>query len=154
RSELSGLGIPDSAVVVSVERPPHALAGYWTETPTTAPPFVTLLNSRVDPVRGGLGVSMSSTDSTVHRGPCTLSVVAVPQVFAPNAIPDYSGPQYAITVSHCTPTIGLNDGSIMGQPTTSFLDRIGQEVVDPPLFTNAVQPRCPVNRQCRWSDAA
>jgi hypothetical protein len=154
RADLNALGIPDSAVVLSIEKPRIELASLPVPTTTAgAPAFVQLLDSRVDPVRGGLGVSMSGTAAPA-RGPCTLTVVAVPQVLAPNAVPDYSGVRYGITTAHCTPVFGVNDGSVMGQPTTSVLDRIGQEVVDPPLFGNAFTPACPPNRRCRYSDAA
>jgi len=154
-SNLKVLGIPDSAVVVSVEKPSIALSGDAVRRASEPKaPFVTRLVDHVDVVRGGVGVSMSGTDGQSSHGPCTLTVVAAAQVFASNTLPDYGGMKYGITVSHCTPTFGVNDGSTMGNSSTSSVDRIGHEVADPPLFDHNVQPRCPVSRRCRWSDAS
>ncbi len=60
--------------------------------------------------------------------------------------------EYFVTNSHCTTVFGQVTGMSMGQAVST--DIIGTESVDPPLFTNSSDPRCPAGRQCRYSDAA
>ncbi len=60
--------------------------------------------------------------------------------------------EHFVTNAHCTTSFGQVFNMSMGQQVSS--DIIGTESVDPPLFTNSSDPRCPVGRQCRYSDAA
>lgn len=60
---------------------------------------------------------------------------------------------YFITAAHCTGTIGFVGGGAWGQPNTTS-GSIGYEVADPPTFTNAQDPQCPVGENCRYSDVA
>lgn len=58
---------------------------------------------------------------------------------------------YFITNSHCEDNFGRVSGAAAGQPTLSYV--IADEFIDPPLFTRAVDSRCPSGRMCRYSDA-
>lgn len=67
-------------------------------------------------------------------------------------MPGVAGTGFFLTNSHCTSGFGTVDGEQAGQP--DLYSPIGYEFVDPPLFTNAQDSSCPINRQCRYTDAA
>lgn len=54
-----------------------------------------------------------------------------------------------VTNSHCTTNLFAYDGVMVPQPR--FGSRIGEEVLDPVLFSGG---SCPSGYYCRWSDAA
>jgi hypothetical protein len=124
---IAKLGIPSEAVTVRIVPPTVISAG---------------LRDAVRPTSAGLQIQTNLTT-------CTLGYNA--------HIPDPVGGVDTsfgvfITNSHCIPPFGVVDGTVVGQPTIS--QPVGYEIVDPPLFNSSVDPRCPVGRLCRYSDAA
>lgn len=131
--ELESLGIPKQAVVFEVQEYliPENYSNYYR------------------PVFGGLKVTIS--DPSVPARVCSLGYVALEHWLSTGV--NTSGPRYVITSSHCTPFMGYNDYSTIGQPTLS--SPIGTEFSDPPYFSSAQFPDCPTSsNECRFSDAA
>jgi hypothetical protein len=116
---LSGIGVPLDAVVVEVWGPIVPLA---------------TLRDRVRPIAGGLQIAFPPTPPYV--GVCTLGFVA-----------KRDGVLGYVTNDHYTSQSGLVDGTVHHQPLPDNV--FGQEVVDPPFFTDG----CSSGYVCRYSDA-
>jgi hypothetical protein len=116
---LSGIGVPLDAIVVEVWGPIVPLA---------------TLRDRVRPIGGGLQIAFPLTPP--YFGVCTLGFVAI-----------RDGVLGYVTNDHCTSQSGLVDGTVHHQPLPDNV--FGQEVVDPPFFTDG----CPSGYVCRYSDA-
>lgn len=131
---LRKLTVPTSAVVVELVAP----------TVLTA-----TLRDRVRPVIGGLQLAFADAGQTFL---CTLGYNVRRFSFGTRTID--SSQTYFVTNSHCTDAFGRVTGLTLGQP--DLANPIGTEVYDPPLFTRAEMGNsgCPVNRKCRFSDAA
>lgn len=133
-AKAASLGIPGRAVVTDITKRPENLA---------------TLQSYVRPVAAGLQIAAISGAFTQF---CTHGFTVRP------GLPGFgvSGSlKYFMTNSHCTAgfgAIGVTTGTQFGQPVVDSL--IGTEVFDPPVFTSATDPRCPVGKNCRYSDAA
>jgi hypothetical protein len=123
------IGVPSEAVVFEVAQPAR-----WRYS----------LQTRSRPTVSGLQISPTSS----NLGACTLGANARYR----DGSGTFDGERYFITAAHCTTNIGVNDGIQVGQPTIAHT--IGIEVIDPPYFTNASNSACPVNFNCRYSDAA
>jgi len=95
-------------------------------------PMVTL-SSVFNPVPGGVEINFSNFL-------CTLGF---------NVRFSAGGTCYFMTNDHCTDVQGAVDGTVYFQPYLG--PKIGVEVADPAFFSGAP---CPVNRICRYSDAA
>jgi hypothetical protein len=57
-----------------------------------------------------------------------------------------------LTASHCSKDLGTGngvDGIGYYQPNLAYWNYVGQEAIDPPLFTGG---NCPTGKSCRWSD--
>lgn len=126
RGELGVAGVPSEAAAVRIISPTN---------------ITTTLRDFSRPVRGGLQVQLGG-------GFCTLGFNAYSRFFYDTD----SSSAYFVTNSHCTDSFGSSTGQQAGQPDLNNL--IGYEVADPPLITNASDSRCPVGRNCRFSDAA
>jgi hypothetical protein len=98
-------------------------------------PIVSLarLWDRVRPIGGGLQIAFPTP---TYVGVCTLGFVAI-----------RDGVLGYVTNDHCTSQSGLVDGTVHHQPLPD--NAFGQEVVDPPFFTDG----CPSGYVCRYSDA-
>ena len=105
-------------------------------------PATTFLDRHRVPAPGGVRIT------TLHGGggPCTLTTGALVKP-AP-----YSGWDYAIAPSHCTPNFGSVGGG-WWQPYESVMPlyNMGQEIRDPGYF---IEGECPAGKRCRYSDAA
>lgn len=124
RAAVSGLNVPTDVIVVEQVDPVEIEPS---------------LRDRTRPVIAGVEINGA-------EGTCTLGYnVAHWFVFEFQE-------EHFLTNAHCTTSFGQVTGMSMGQKVSS--DIIGTESVDPPLFTNSSDPRCPVGRQCRYSDAA
>jgi hypothetical protein len=136
---LAAIGVPADAAAIEIVEPNVV--------------EVTTLKQTVEPVRGALQIGFPSSQGMAVSG-CSLAIAAVPQALTPGALPDYNSTKHGVTASHCTANFGVKETSpnnVMGQPFPTT--RIGVEEVDPPTFTNAQNPQCPIGRQCRYSDA-
>lgn len=103
------------------------------------------LRQEIRPTAGGLQIWRFIPPSTASI--CTLGFNA--------AAPSMSQGRLMFTNSHCTEVRGQVTGTAHFQKALAFpLDTITIEIEDPPFFTNAEDPACPVGRNCRYSDAA
>lgn len=128
REKAARLGVPRGALVV--------------ERTGGGRPAATL-RDRIRPVQGGIEVWRSSNPAAT----CTNGF----NVWYSNyrqGIP--VGTRAFLTASHCTGGTFRYDGARFMQGGT----QVGREIVDPGLFTSTTTTRCPVGRNCRWSDVA
>jgi hypothetical protein len=95
---------------------------------------VELLTDRIRPVPAGVQIQNG------NGGICSLGIDAT-----------RLGVKGFVTVSHCTATRSLVDGTAFFQSTAGLFNRVGTETVDPPFFLGG---SCPSGRACRLSDAA
>jgi hypothetical protein len=100
-----------------------------------AAPFLSLssLRDKHRPVVGGLQIGSATKICTLGFNATRGSVTGF------------------VTNSHCTNTPGGSEGTQFGQPSTSLLNKIGVESVDPFYFTGGA---CPAGRRCRYSDTS
>jgi hypothetical protein len=125
-AEVARLNVPLAAVIVEHSAPVE---------PTVA------LSSYIRPVIGGVGITRDI------GGTCTLGFNAyyVNPYWGAGV-----GTRVFFTADHCTATQGTVDGTVFSQGGS----RIGVELADPPMLTNATYFSCPVGWQCRFSDVA
>lgn len=134
------VGVSHSSASASVE----AFAAR-VDVPTTMlkievwPEFVPLasLQDSARPLIGGLAISTAKDGKTV----CTMTTAAYSELLNTVGV---------LTASHCTEREFLEDQGLVGQPDAT--EMIGREALDPPL--TALDPRCPAEDLCRYSDAA
>lgn len=100
-------------------------------------PAITLLD-RVRPAMGGLAIRRYTSTASYR---CTMGFNAY----------DPAGDRVIVTNSHCTPTMGSNNGARFYQPNNAGGNYLGQETKDPAFFTDS---RCPSGYRCRNSDSA
>jgi hypothetical protein len=109
--------------------------------------FQSTLSSGVFPLEGGLRITYLLPDSVTFASACTLGL-NVRQLGT-------VGVDYFITASHCSNVRGEGaDGTSFYQwdATGQFRYR-GREVRDPAYFGTGQDSRCPLGRECRFSDA-
>jgi hypothetical protein len=97
------------------------------------------------PVYGGMGV-YRVVDGSFR--PCSI---------AANVREILDGPVYYLTASHCTDLLGVVDTITHVQGGLTSNHRLAFERQDPPFFTNADNPACPIDwtaPRCRWSDVS
>ncbi|MCB1057282.1 MAG: hypothetical protein KDD11_17415 [Acidobacteria bacterium] len=95
------------------------------------------------PMKAGVQIGRPLPDPTL-MAVCTLGPIL-----------ERSGARGYLTNSHCTPTIGFNDGVTFFQPSPANPAwAAGVETADPPLFTQGQVSACPSGASCRWSDSA
>lgn len=97
------------------------------------------LREHLRPVLGGLGIDLSPTSPNPWRN-CTAGFNAY----------TYWGTPVLVTNSHCTQTPAMLEGEAHYQGGSI----IGYEIADAPPFDHVAHGSCPVDRWCRWSDAA
>ena len=95
-----------------------------------------LLTDLVRPAPGGVQVYEQLFGSV-----CTLSFNAI----------DANGELRGVTAAHCSPNVGINDGSVFGQPLFGITNEFGTEIFDPAYRTDLAG--CPSGFACRWSDS-
>lgn len=126
--EIERLGVPLDAFRVDVIAPTNINR--------------TLANPAIAP--GGRNITWFPTG-----GSCTVGFNLYPK--AGGVIDDTS--PHLVTNSHCTGGVG-GMGFVSGGATGNGGTTYGNEVMDPPFFTNSSDPNCRVGRQCRYSDSA
>jgi hypothetical protein len=141
------LGVPVGAVVV-VETDPilpvQSFSGNVELNFTNLGGLPTLRDA-VRPIAGGLQIWRFTPPSTANT--CTLGFNA--------SAPSFSKELLMFTNAHCTAVRGQVTGVEWNQKAIAFpLEPVAVEIEDPPFFTSAQNSACPVNRVCRWSDAA
>lgn len=105
------------------------------------------LQDRHRPLVGGLQVAFPRGTAEVV---CTLGWNAIAR-----GSHNHQSVHGFVTNSHCTKTRGGIEGTVFHQPSESgAANRIGIELVDPRYFTSFSDPKCPRDRQCRYSDSA
>jgi len=132
RQKVAALAVPEAALVVQRAGPFTLNATLW---------------DVVRPVIAGVQVE---TEGTCLGGFCICTLGYNVRRKLPSGAWD-SG-WYLSTASHCTPEFAQATSRPVGQPTLSSL--IGTEFLDPPTFTKAQDPACPVGGNCRRSDFA
>lgn len=133
RAELGSLGIPSSAVDVTVERSPVM--------PLAA------LSDRVRPAGGGLSIlTMFRYSGQDYRYFCTYGFNA--------QIDDGTGTRYVVTNAHCVEpeyVFGGLDGATVAQPDSNLSSLVGYVTANPPSQSGIVG--CAAGDSCRESDA-
>lgn len=130
---LMNVGIPSDAAAIMV---------------VVRPRLLTTLQQPYAPRMAGLQISTRS--QSPPDSACTLGFLSYDVG---------TGAAHVVTNSHCTNARWSASGDWIGHPYET--DTIGNEVVDPPLFSNLQNPECPqfrpgtsVQARCRYSDAA
>lgn len=124
-AQLDSLGIPKGAVIIEV----------------TGPIVSTVLTIRdsVRPVDGGVQITNGTSGKICTYGFTTLKDGTTLGM---------------VTAAHCTGTEGYVDSVAFYQPSGSdSTTRVGWESIDPPLFNNSQNSRCPAGKACRYSDS-
>jgi hypothetical protein len=128
---LGMMGVPSEAVIISDAEP--------------IVPLQATLRDAIRPIPGGVQIWRFIPPGSGSI--CTLGF-NVRAAGNPNVLG-------LVTNSHCTEQRGTVTGTEWNQKQFAFpLDPVAVEEFDPPFFTNAQNPRCPVGRNCRWADAA
>jgi hypothetical protein len=146
---VRGLGVPMEAVTVVETEPIVPLQAAMSDV-SMGPVSANIgaqptLREAIRPMAGGLQIWRFIPPSTASI--CTLGFNA--------AAPSVSQERLMFTNSHCTAVRGQVTGTEYNQKPLAFpLETVAVEVADPPFFTNATNPDCPVGRRCRYSDAA
>jgi len=123
----------------------QGIAKHWIKTVVT-PPTVRFLNLRdkYRPTMGGIEIRFPLPNNFI--GNCSMG------------LPTFSfatGTYGFLTASHCTEgTQGKMNGTELFQGAFTTANKIGVETLDLELFTSADNTACPMNRLCRFSDAA
>ncbi|MBC8121029.1 MAG: hypothetical protein H7Y22_04215 [Gemmatimonadaceae bacterium] len=133
RKRLIGLGIPVGALDVFPSGPVQ--------------PDLPALTSKQRPTLPGYELATTLTGSAEG---CTLGWTARRSING-SPMPDTT---YFITSAHCTTQWGLVNGNVAGQPSLASGDLIGVEVFDATPFTRSLDPACPIDLYCRYSEAA
>ncbi len=149
RNTIRRLGVPLAAVSIVETDPIIALQDATVRIPEA--PLASnigdlpILRDEIRPLVGGTQIWRFIPPGTASL--CTLGFNA--------AAPSMSNERALFTNSHCTEVRGLVTGTEFNQKQLAFpLETVAVEIFDPPFFTNADNPDCPVGRRCRYSDAA
>lgn len=83
------------------------------------------------------------------QGDCTVGFNVSHSLSYPNV----DQAEYFVTAVHCTPQYGVADSGVIAyQPGAP--QAIAKEWIDPAVFGHGADSRCPLTRDCRYSDAA
>jgi hypothetical protein len=146
---VRSLGVPEDAVMV-VETEPILPVQQYTEQLRLEPQASNIggnptLRDAIRPIAGGLQIWRLTGPTSASI--CTLGFNA--------SAPSFSQERLMFTNSHCTAVRGEVDGTVWSQKQLVLpAEGVAVEIEDPPFFTNAENSACPVNRVCRYADAA
>jgi hypothetical protein len=145
---VADLGVPTEAVTIVITEP---VVPFQAVSDVSFAPLASnigdlpWLREAIRPIGGGLQIWRFIPPGSASI--CTLGFNA--------AAPSVSQGRMMFTNSHCTAVRGQVTGTAHMQKALAFpLDTVTIEIEDPPFFTNADNPDCPVGRNCRYSDAA
>jgi hypothetical protein len=143
---IRDLGVPIEAVSIVVTEPVVPFQAAVSLAPLASNiGNLPTLRDEIRPIAGGLQIWRFIPPGQASI--CTLGFNA--------AAPTVSQGRMMFTNSHCTAVRGQVTGTEWNQKQLAFpLDPVAVEIEDPPFFTNADNPDCPVGRNCRYSDAA